>query len=262
MRKKMIWGLVTLIILLLGVSVFLLLRNIETDPENVYKPPTPEEEAQVNVQIQDAIDKSKIPTARPGFKIIKHDDHYHEVPITEAENTMPVDKPVAPGPKQKSGGLTYHAELLETNPVKALRLQAEERGHFSAQWIPPFPPDDQEAAAYARSQYLILYYGSLEDSEIPEGAFKTAWQENITAYRAIKSYPHGARKLDLMKLTWVNLDEQPYEMYNANGFRFGPSDYFPKWRSEAEKRATYKRSGFYDLFMEIEKLQEQGLLPE
>ena len=28
--------------------------------------------------------------------------------------------------------LTYHAELLETNPVKALRLQAEERGHWSA----------------------------------------------------------------------------------------------------------------------------------
>ena len=36
MRTKMIWGLVTLIILLIGVSVFLLLRNTETEPKTVY----------------------------------------------------------------------------------------------------------------------------------------------------------------------------------------------------------------------------------
>ena len=57
-----------------------------------------------------------------------------------------------------NGPLTFHAELLKTNPVKALRLQAEERGHVNAKWIPPFPPDDQEAQAFAPkyiSQHLF-----------------------------------------------------------------------------------------------------------
>ena len=48
-----------------------------------------------------------------------------------------------------TGPLTFHAELLKTNPVKALRLQAEERGHVNAKWNRHFPPDDVEAQELA-----------------------------------------------------------------------------------------------------------------
>ena len=97
--------------------------------------------------------------------------------------------------------------------------------------------------------------------ENPE--LKAAIQHRRDAYRTIKSYPPEARRYDLRKLGWVRFDEQPYDVYNAQGFRQCPSDYFPRWRSESEKRAAYRKSGaFYDLFMEIERLQEAGLLPE
>ena len=59
MRNRMIWGLAILIILIIGVSVFLLTRTTETEPEEVYNPPTPAEKEQVDRSIQDAIDKSK-----------------------------------------------------------------------------------------------------------------------------------------------------------------------------------------------------------
>ena len=60
--------------------------------------------------------KDKPPTARPGYKIVQHGDHYREVPIAESKNAIPVP----PTPKPAIPGLTYHAELLETNPVKSL----------------------------------------------------------------------------------------------------------------------------------------------
>lgn len=59
MRNRKIWGLATLIILISGVSVFLLTRTTETEPEKVYNPFTPAEKEQVDRNIQDAIDKSK-----------------------------------------------------------------------------------------------------------------------------------------------------------------------------------------------------------
>ena len=62
-----------------------------------------------------------------------------------------------------TGPLTYHEELLKTNPVKALRLQAEERGHWSAEHIPPFPPDDEEAASLAYNVYVQIHYEGIND---------------------------------------------------------------------------------------------------
>lgn len=59
MRNRMIWGLAILIILIIGVSVFLLTRTTETEPEKVYNPLTPSEKEQVDRNIQDAIDKEK-----------------------------------------------------------------------------------------------------------------------------------------------------------------------------------------------------------
>ena len=254
MRKKMIWGFATLIILIIGVSVFFLMQNTDTAPDVIYTDREPSE------IMQTPITENRPPrAARTGYKWEWHGDHWHEMPVEQTVDDTSVAQDV-PVTQTYDGPLTYHEELLKTNPVKALRLQSEERGHFSAQWIPPFPPDDTEAQTYARTEYLITYYQSIGEADTPE--YKAAVKNNVAIGRAIGEYPHGARKLDLMKLGWVNFDEQPFEMYHPHGFRASPSDYFPRWRSETEKRAHYEKSGFYDLFMQIEKLQEQGLLPE
>lgn len=255
MKKRFLWGLGILIVLLIGVSAFFLMRNTDPEPRDVYKDREP---------------SLKMPPAESGYIWVWHGDHWDKVKIAEVAaepvpskiggqektNTAPKPKPQ----KVYEGTLTYHEELLKTNPVKALRLQSEERGHFSAQCIPPFPPDDTEAQAYARAIYLITYYKSIGETDIPE--YKAAVENYTTIGRPIGKYTNEARNSDLLKLGWARFDEQPHEVYYPHGFRVGPSEYFPRWRSEAEKRAHYKKSGFYDLFMQIEKLQEQGLLPE
>ncbi len=128
------------------------------------------------------------------------------------EETQGVPK-VAPK-KVYTGPLTFHAELLKTNPVKALRLQTEERGHWSAEWIPPFPPDDTEAQEFARVIYLQKYYiqtyGKLLDTpeyEKESREFNKALSTSSQMWNTIMSYPHGARQRDLMKLTWGSLDK-------------------------------------------------------
>ncbi len=135
-------------------------------------------------------------------------------------------EPVAqPAPKKHTGPLTYHEELLKTNPVKALRLQAEERGHWSAKWIPPFPPDDQEAAAFARNNYLQIYYESIGDVNNP--IYIKALHDLRSQMRIITYEQHDARSYDLMLLTWTSLDEGDIPSYYIGGWRRLPSDYFP-----------------------------------
>ena len=82
MRNRMIWGLAILIILIIGVSVFLLTRTTETEPEEVYNPLTPAEKEQVDRSIQDAIDKEKknLPPIAEGDKQQVDD------PITEVSD--------------------------------------------------------------------------------------------------------------------------------------------------------------------------------
>ena len=59
MKRSMYWGVAILIILLIGVSVFMLTRTTETEPKIIYNPPTEAEKKQVEQNIQDAIDKEK-----------------------------------------------------------------------------------------------------------------------------------------------------------------------------------------------------------
>lgn len=241
MRKKLYWGLATLIILLIGVSVVLLTRDTDTGLDiNVYRAPSPEEEEQVERNIQDAIKKSKTPTARPGYELVQHGDHFHEVPISETAVLPPNDKS-AVVPKTIKGGLTYHAELLETNPVKALRLQAEERGHWSKDHIPPFPPSDTEAQAFARNAYLTTYYQSLgygSENLEPENfdaesnrIYGNAVRAYMSHFRGLDEYPNGPRRKDLWRLTWTRTaagEITPYGgMTRFGRARLFQSDYFP-----------------------------------
>jgi len=169
---------------------------------------------------------SKPPDER-SFKWVRHGDHWDKVPIAEANAPTAKDVPVYQPPVTKTyhGPLTYHAELLKTNPVKALRLQSEERGHWSKDWIPPFPPDDAEAQAYARNQYLRQYYRSIGDTKTPE--FDKAVSECLSMLDTIMTYEFSARVYDLLKLTWPNLPAGT--AYHDDST---PSDYFPNYHTE------------------------------
>ena len=93
MKDRIYCGLVILIILLLGISAVMLMRNTDTEPDiNVYRPLSPEDEELVERNIQDAIEKSKSSTASRKYNIVQLGDHYHEVPIAETEVSTPNDK--------------------------------------------------------------------------------------------------------------------------------------------------------------------------
>lgn len=257
MNRKRIGGLILLIVIV-GIAGVFYLINRDTHPESdvVFEPPSDEVIGQIQTDIaeRNAQDADKTPS--PGEKEETGHRHadgtWHEgAHDTTSETPSTVSEKVP-------GKLTYHKELLEKHPVEALRQQTIERGHWSAKWIPPFPPDDQEAATYARIRYLLIYYDSIGDTENPE--YKAARRRFLPTHRAIRAYPHGARRSDLMKLTWPNLDEQPYPMYDARGSRRPPSDFFPQWRSEAEKRKAY--GDFYEVFEALSELEKKGLLPK
>ena len=263
MYRKFYIGAGVFLILFMSVFVFMMVKTHNENKE--LKSQMAESQKLVNQKKESNAVKNNPLVARDGFKLVPHGDHYHEVPVDAPDvwkEPTPVKKKKAqkpPMPKHK-GPLTYHAELLETNPVTALRLQSEERQHFSAQWIPPFPPSDTEAQEYARSHYLMIYYENKGETDNPK--YRAAARDRGDIMRVVHGYPKGPRRYDLMKIGWVRFDVQPYEMYRPNGSRTMPSDYFPKWRSEAEKRLVYQNSGFYDLFMEIDRLEEQGLYPK
>ncbi len=228
MRKKMFWGVVTLIILLVGVISFVMLTRT-TEPGIIVNDVPEETLDNIRKENNRQILSTQKPPDEPGFVWEWHGDHWHKMPIAETEVSTPNTKSVETVPTTKSGGLTYHAELLETNPVKALRLQAEERGHWSKDHIPPFPPDDTEAQAFARNRYLIHYYESIGDESNP--IYGNAARAYLSQMDVFSEYPSGARKCDLLRIMWTNLDAgyiRPYGGMTRYGrARMFPSDYFP-----------------------------------
>ena len=177
------------------------------------------------------------PVAREGFKMVPHGDHWHEVPIDapdtwqgepHGEVVTRDDMPI----QTYDGPLTYHAELLETNPVKALRLQAEERGHWSKDHIPPFPPSDAEAQEFAKNIYLMHYYTSIDDGS-KYGDASRGYNSQLDAIDDQFSVadPVTAREMDLWRLTWTFTAAREITPYGGMT-RFGrarmfASDYFP-----------------------------------
>lgn len=110
MRNRVYWGLGVLIVLLIGVSVFLLTRPTETEPEEVYRAPTPSEQEQVNRNIQDAIDKAKQDLPPPA-------DVGVEGPQVEVEKPKAAEKQV-PVPRNSGAGIIPNYGLVELeNPI-------------------------------------------------------------------------------------------------------------------------------------------------
>ena len=232
MTRRIYWGLAILIILLIGVTVVMLTRSTDTTPKNVYIDVEPSMEIPPPAEpgykwVWHHNQWNKVPTARPGDELVRHGDHTHDVSI-------PHTKPVAPMPNTKSsGGLTYHAELLETDPVKALRLQTEERGHWSARWIPEFPPDDIAAQEFVRNQYLLTYYKSIGDMD--NSIYRKAWKDYRAEMMILYEMPPDindgytrGRGTDLLLITWTAMDQSSVlPLYNSLGYRTLDSNHFP-----------------------------------
>ena len=149
----------------------------------------------------------------------------HEAPVEQpstdvGETPAPVATPTPTGP------LTYHAELLESHPIEALRQQGKERGHWSADYLPDFPADDTEAMEIARAEYHYIYYGhTIPMSEHGESReFQRAAAENRRLLEAVNErYPITssdwhvrARHNDLKMLAWPTL---PYDSHIIDNYR-------------------------------------------
>ena len=234
MNRKMYWGIAALIIILIAAGGFMYWQWSQVAQ---FKEQLAQDEKMLeeNDKVQHAaVTTDEKPPDERGYKWVRHNDHFHEVPIDAPDewNDTPITQP-ALVPQTYTGPLTYHKELLEKHPVEALRLQAKERGHWSAKWIPPFPPDDTEAAAIARFTYLITYYDSIDDTTNPicQKALRNleAWIKadrerrkelskqlkvilsagldfiDMEAYK--RNEWESARQNDLGKLTWSRVTE-------------------------------------------------------
>jgi hypothetical protein len=214
MKKQMKWGIATLILLLGIAAVFIFLdqnaelQQLEKETAESDKLRQEHNKPQETLGAVEELPPVVPPNEHPSGPHQHGNGTVHNPSVSQVSQTY-------------TGPLTYHAELLETNPVKALRLQAEERGHVNAKWIPPFPPDDQEAQAFARNLYLSTYLDET-DPEYEKAAM--AWREQLRAIN--EKYPYGARLMDLSKLIWVG-SSRTLSHYNRGGTAKSPSDYFP-----------------------------------
>ena len=240
MTRRMYWGIAALIVLL-GTAAFFFIKS-----EMEFAKYVKETEAELE-KYKEPLEKQKGHYHADGTFHHEEDPSRVDVPKEDPSRVdMPKEKREVPKPKPQklyTGPLTFHAELLKTNPVKALRLQQEERGHWSAAWIPPFPPDDTEAQEFAKAIYLFKYYhhnfGKLLDTpeyEKEAKEFYKASEIESQMRRTIMSDPYGARSCDLLKLTWISLDTPP----SYPGLE--PSEYF----GDAEARRLLKELGMWD----------------
>ncbi len=235
MTKKMYLGIAALIVFMIAAGGFIY-WNVSTVQQ--MKKQTALFEKLLEEEKKPVAAKEP-PPAAPGKKWVPHGDHFHEVPIDApdvwqggAHESVAEEIPVYQPPVTETydGPLTFHEELLKTHPVQALRLQAEERGHWMTKWIPPFSADDHEANELAQVVYSLIYHEHVGDypeiSPERETALKRKWnliKEYGTRY-PIESDDVSvrARNWDLTMLTWAMM---PYRLATDDEISKLPSEF-------------------------------------
>ena len=206
MKKEMKWGLATLILLLGIAAVFLFIdKDTDTEPEMTLgqqtkdllnKPrPQPQKDA------SSAASKQMPGETETGH--VHEDGTVHQGTHASMQQTQPANT--------VSEEVIYpHHELLQTHPVAALRAQARDSGHWSARYIPPFPPDDVEANELARNYYIDNYYKSRNDfyNPVASKARKviSKWHNDNGSYTTVDRSSRP-RYCDLFRLDLTNLDD-------------------------------------------------------
>ncbi|MYB63404.1 hypothetical protein F4X73_01825 [Candidatus Poribacteria bacterium] len=166
MRNKVIWGFAILIILLIGVSVFLITRNTETDPEIVYRPLTPEEKKEVDRNIQEIIDKAK-----------KDQPPIAEV---EVEKPQPVENPV-PVPRNSGAGIIPNYGLVELeNPTlnKWIRLRTTNVPGIDIDWASLSPEELADTIAKLERGEISAPEGYYYRKTVPDSSGELILDEN------------------------------------------------------------------------------------
>jgi len=128
--------------------------------------------------------------------------HLHESVSRQTAGVQSGASPASETSPVRTRNVTYHADLLASHPVEALRALAEELEHWSAEWIPPYPPDDERAAALARAVYHVAY-----DKAIGRHWQTPTFQQNSSAFSsqlaALRNMEYSTERSDLSKLTWL-----------------------------------------------------------
>ena len=211
MRKKMYWGIASLILIIGVVGVYFMLQPVsDMEPEMKFIVPS-------ETDLEKARETKQPP---PGASLNGHwhDDEWHDEPheVPVAQNDPPIAQPDTVQPKQPvidaAGEVIYpHQELLQRHPVAALRAQAKDNGHWSAKYIPPFPPDDAEANDLAHNYYIYNYFASRGDFYNPVSLKAVnaidKWKRDNGGYGSSTDRKYvGPRHNDLFKLTWTRND--------------------------------------------------------
>ena len=229
MSKQLQWAIGGLALLIVGsvaLQIYLYVdkqrfKEEHTSPE----PKTETESEQPPEQVQVPEVDNRPPPPDDGREYVWHGDHWDPVDSPHAP-TLQTPFVVEKG-KTYDGPLKYDEGLFKTNPVKALTVELEARGHWAAKYIPPFPPDDLEAQELARYEYMISFM------DIQDG--RKLWDlvnKKMDLWRSIdeKYGRFSARAYDIARLTWPSLSSsyRPAD-FEINGF---PSEYFQTRRSE------------------------------
>ena len=203
---------------IVGVGFYYLQTRPPKDPIVIIKPVAP-----IEKPTEQPTTKAPVGDTSQGGHF-HADGTWHEGPH-EAEVDSEVLSQVNPSeataevsdPSQPAMQLTYHAELLKSDPVEALRQQSKERGHWSADYPPPFPLNDTEAMEFARAIYDYIYYGHTipvsEHGDSPEFQRAAGDMDRLLFSELKERYPMTssdwdvrARHLDLWMLAWPVLE--------------------------------------------------------
>ena len=211
MEKQMKWGLATLLLLLGIAAVFLFLdqnaelQQLEKETAESDKLRQEHNKPQETLGAVEELPLVVRPNEHPSGPHQQENGTVHNPSVSQVSQTY-------------TGPLTYHEELLKTNPFEALRQQSKELNHWSLDYIPDFSPDDQLAADYARVEYLKRYIKVT--GEVPEGvnqnqldrSFDELHEENTRRIDAGKN----RKQPTFTALTWVGLE--PPLRWTDDGF--------------------------------------------
>lgn len=235
MVKKSMWGLGVFILFFIGFMFYIqydyakfkegfkVSREKPNIEDTVAKPDTENTVTEVDIQ---PIEVGEAPEGNGHFHA---DGTWHE---GTHENVSFVS------PEQ----LTEAVYPRPNYPVKALREFLEKRGHWSAKWIPDFPPDDEEAAQMAY-YYMVMIQHTDAGNEYYDGPALIPDRETREMLKRYK-YDDTERAFDMYKLSWSILDtpiEDP-ESFNVHGFDKEAFEKERAERREAEKRSSAEKA--------------------
>ena len=198
MNKKLYWGLAALI-MIIGVGAFVFYSQYSELQQ--LKQETAEADKLLEEKNKPIADNEP-PVAREGFKMVKHDDHFHEVPIdapdTWQEQPMPVvaDAEVTPENVIIENDFDSLSDEEKVQRQKALNQMIMDRISDRADWKEVYQimteneyPYSPEVEVQLQNAYMRMEQrGALQDAKDKERRAKLAKEveELITDVRITK----------------------------------------------------------------------------